>query len=116
MMLNTLLVKAKFYNKKGVFKMKVIDETNKRELAFGELEVGSVFYFRGFYFLKTHPMFLVEDVEDCLCDDDIRCIDDITDEHSTINAINLSTNSHCQIEEHYTVELVEVELHIKNAV
>ena len=99
--------------------MKVIDETNKRELAFGELEIGSVFYFRGFYFLKTHPMFLVEDVEDYLHEDNIRCIkyiDDITDEYSTINAINLSTNEHCQIEEHYTVELVEAELHIKNTV
>ena len=94
--------------------MKVIDETNKRELAFGELEVGSVFYFRGFYFLKTHPMFLVVDVKDYLCGNDIICIDDITTNHLTINAINLSTNSHCQIEEHYTVELVKAELHIKN--
>ena len=96
--------------------MKVIDETNKREVAFGELEVGSVFYFRGFYFLKTYPMFLVEDVEDYRRGDNITCIDDITDEHSTVNAINLSVNSHCQIEEHYTVELVEAELHIKNTV
>ena len=96
--------------------MKVIDETNKREVAFSELEVGSVFYFRGFYFLKTHPMFLVADVEDYLCGDNITCIDDITDEHPIVNAINLSTNSHCQIEEYYTVELVEVELHIKNTV
>ena len=96
--------------------MKIIDKTNKKEFTFGELKVGSVFKFGDFYFLKTHPMFLVEDVEDCLCDDDIRCIGNITTDHLTINAINLSTNSHCQIEEHYTVELVEVELHIKNAV
>ena len=96
--------------------MKVIDETNKREFAFGELEVGSVFYFRGFYFLKTQPMFLVESIKDCLCENDIEDIDDITDNCPIINAINLSTNSHCQIEEHYTVELVEAELHIKNTV
>ena len=96
--------------------MKIVDKTNKKEFTFGELEVGSVFKFGGFYFLKTHPMFLVVDVEDYLCEDDIRCIDDIRVDHLTINAINLSTNSHCQIEEHYTDELVEVELHIKNTV
>ena len=96
--------------------MKIIDKTNKKEFTFGELEVGSVFKFGDFYFLKTHPMFLVEDVEDYLCENDIRCIDDITTDHLTVNAINLSTNSHCQIDEHYRVELVEAELHIKNAV
>ena len=94
--------------------MKVIDEINKKEFTFGELEVGSVFKFGDFYFLKTHPMFLVVDVEDCLCDDDIRCIGNITTDHLTINAINLSTNSHCQIEEHYTVELVEVAIKKNN--
>lgn len=96
--------------------MKVIDKTNKKEFTFGELEVGSVFKFGDFYFLKTHPMFLVVDVEDCLCEDNITGIYDITDEYPIVNAINLSTNSHCQIEEHYTVELVEAELHIKNTV
>ena len=94
--------------------MKIIDETNKKEFTFGELEVGSVFKFGDFYFLKTHPMFLVRNVEDYLCENNIKCIDDIATDYLTINAINLSTNSHCQIEEHYTVELVEVELHIKN--
>ena len=93
--------------------MKVIDETNKKEFTFGELEIGSVFKFGDFYFLKTHPMFLVGDVRDCLCKKDIKYIDDITNDYLIINAINLSTNSHCQIEEHYTVELIEVELHIK---
>lgn len=94
--------------------MKIVDKTNKKEFTFRELEVGSVFKFGGFYFLKTQPMFLVEDVKVYLHEDDIRCIADITNNYLTINAINLSTNSHCQIEEHYTVELVEVELHIKN--
>lgn len=94
--------------------MKIVDKTNKKEFTFGELEVGSVFKFGDFYFLKTHPMFLVGDVEVYLCENDIRCIDDIITDNLTINAINLSTNSHCQIEKHYTVELVEVELHIKN--
>ena len=93
--------------------MKVIDETNKREFAFGELEVGSVFKFGDFYFLKTQPMFLVGDVEVYLREDNIYEIDDIANNYLTVNAINLSTNSHCQIEEHYTVELVEAELHIK---
>ena len=96
--------------------MKIIDETNKRIFTFGELEVGSVFKFGDFYFLKTHPMFLVEDVEDYLREDNIYEKDDIMNNYSTINAVNLSTNGHCQLEEHYTVELVEVELHIKNAV
>lgn len=96
--------------------MKVIDEANKKEFTFKELEVGSVFKFGGFYFLKTHPMFLVKDVEDCLCGGDIKYIDDITDDYPIINAINLSTNSHCQICEKDMVELVKVELHIKNTV
>ena len=96
--------------------MKIVDKTNKKEFTFKELEVGSVFKFGDFYFLKTHPMFLVEDVEDYLREDNIYEIDDIMNDYLIINAINLSTNSHCQIEEHYTVELVEVELHIKNTV
>ena len=93
--------------------MKIVNETNKRIFTFGELEIGSVFKFGDFYFLKTHPMFLVEDVEDYLREDNIYEIDDIMNDYLIINAINLSTNSHCQIEEHYTVELVEAELHIK---
>ena len=96
--------------------MKVIDETNKKEFTFGELEVGSVFKFGDFYFLKTHPMFLVGDVEVYLCENDIRCIDDIVTDNLTINAINLSTNNHLQVNDYEKVELVEVELHIKNAV
>ena len=96
--------------------MKVIDETNKKEFTFGELEVGSVFKFGDFYFLKTHPMFLVGDVEVYLCENDIIRIDDIITDNLTINAINLSTNNHLQVNDYEKVELVEVELHIKNAV
>lgn len=66
----------------------------------------------GHYFLKVRPMFLCDDIEDCLYDGDITDIEQLEDDYEIINAICLSDNSYTEFDDGCLVEPLVAELHI----
>ena len=91
--------------------MKIIDNSANREKIANILE-GEVFRFNGEYYLKTKTMFLYEEMQEFSDGTGVLNMEELENNASAINAINLLTGRCYDFHNDLVVETLEVELHI----
>ena len=93
--------------------MKIIDSRDNLKEKFVNLSEGNVFRFNNQFYMKTKTMFLYDDIDDLLDNDNIYDIDQVEAECQIINAICLNDSAtHCHFREDTLVELLKTELHV----
>ena len=87
--------------------------TNKRErstVKFSKLPIGATFMFKNCSYVKIRTVFYYEDIERCLVDIDLSCIDDLEEDYCPLNGYCFDTGSLDNFEDFTEVEVVNMEL------
>lgn len=93
--------------------MKIIDNHESLIEKFVNLSEGNVFRYNNQYYMKTRAMFLYDNIDDFLDNDNIEDIVQVEAECLLINAICLHDSAtHCHFSDDAFVEPLKTELHI----
>lgn len=93
--------------------MKIVDNHENLKEKFVNIPEGSVFRFNNQYYMKTKAMFLYDDIDDLLENDNIYDIDQAEAECQYINAICLNSSiDYYSLSDDTLVEPLKAELHI----